>query len=117
MIEVVVALAVVTIVLSSIASLFSSVTTGTRTLEQHVALMEMARLVATSLPRGADIPEDLGGEMSGHRWQVRTAPYDEAGPIIPDSPWIPQTVVIRVRAPSGATVSLQTVRLMKRPNQ
>jgi general secretion pathway protein I len=117
MIEVVVALAVVTIVIAAIASLVASLANGTRTLEQHVALIETARLVATSLPRGANLPDDLAGEMSGHRWQVRVLPFDDAGPVIPTSPWIPQTVLIRVRSPSGAMLAIETVRLQRRAGQ
>jgi len=114
MIEVVVALAVVTIVLASIASLFGSVSNGARTIEQRITLIETARLIASGLLHGVDIPGDgLAGETLGHRWQVRLSPFGEVDPV-PESPWTPQNVVVRIRSPSGATLDLETVRLQKR---
>lgn len=113
MVEAVVALAVVAIVLASIGSLYASTATGARTLEQHVALVDVARLIETEIPR--DIPPGgLAGEMLGHRWQVRTAPYFDGGPAMPGSPWIPQRVLLRVQAPSGAALEVESVTLRKR---
>ena len=51
MIEAVVTLALVTVVLAAIGYLVAANSRGVRVLEQHVALMETARLVATSIPR------------------------------------------------------------------
>jgi general secretion pathway protein I len=117
-IEVVVTLAVVTIVLASIASLVASAANGTRTLEQHVALVETARLVTENLPRRLNLPaEKLVGEVSGHRWQVRILPLLDGGQAIPDSSWVPQSVAVRVQSPSGAMLTVETIRLQKRPAQ
>ena len=48
LIEALVALALVTIMLTAIGRLIATTTTGTRTLEGHVALVETARLVLTA---------------------------------------------------------------------
>jgi general secretion pathway protein I len=59
----------------------------------------------------------LAGELSGYRWQVRMSPFFDAGTEPPGSMWMPQMVVIRVRSPSGAVMSVETVRLQKKPGQ
>jgi general secretion pathway protein I len=112
MIEAVVTLALVTVVLASIGYLAAANSRGVRILEQHVALIETARLLATNVPRnGEPLPDDLTGEISGHRWQIRLSPFFEGGPIVKESRFIPQRVELRVRSPSGAILSLETVRL------
>lgn len=114
MIEAVITLAVVAIVITAIGSLAATTSRGTQTLEQHVALVETARLVATGIPRHAELSSnDLGGEVSGHRWQIRVQPFVGGGPAVPDSPWLPQNVVIRVQSASGAILGLETVRLQR----
>jgi general secretion pathway protein I len=116
MIEAVVALALVTIMLASIGSLVAAATNGTRTLEGHVALVETARLVMTSIPRRGELQiDDLAGELSGHRWQVRLSPFLDDGQVGPGARWIPQNVAVRVQSPSGAIFTLETVRLARRP--
>lgn len=115
LIEAVVALALVTVVLAAIGSLVATNARGTQTLEQHVTLMQTARLIAAALPRsGEPVTEDLAGEVSGHRWQMRMTPFVGGGTVIPESPFIPQRVELRVRSPSGAMISLETVRLQTR---
>ena len=116
MIEAVVALAVVAMGVTAIGSLAATATNGSRTLSQHVALMETARLIITGIPRRADLAsDDLSGEVLGHRWQIRALPFVGGGAAVPDSPWLPQRVVIRVQSPSGAVLGLETIRLQKRP--
>lgn len=112
MIEAVVTLALVTVVLAAIGYLVAANTRGVRVLEQHVALMETARLVATSIPRSSEpLPDNLAGEMSGHRWQIRQSPFFDGVPAVPESRFMPQRVELRVQSPSGAILLLETVRL------
>jgi general secretion pathway protein I len=118
MIEAVVALALVAFMLAAIGSLFASGMIGARTLEQRVALVETARLVATSFPRRREFQMgDFSGEISGHRWQTRVSPFLGGGEAVLDSPWIPQSVVVRVQSPSGAILSIETIALQRRPGQ
>jgi general secretion pathway protein I len=119
LIEVVVALALVAISLMAIGAVATTSARGTRSLEQHLALVETTRTVAATLPKDDQAPLDgLSGEILGHRWRITVAPF--VGSDInqnPDSPWIPQTVVVRVRSPSGAVYGFETVRLQRRPVQ
>ena len=119
LIEALVALALVAVMLTAIGSLVASAANGTRTLEQHLALVENARLVATSVPRRDELSlGELAGEVLGHRWRATVSPFFGGGSApVPDSGWIPQSVLLQVWSPSGAILAIETVRLQKRPGQ
>jgi general secretion pathway protein I len=125
LIEVVVALAVVAITLTAIGAVAATSARGTRSMEQHLALVETTRIVAATLPRNRQVDpkgeslDGLSGEILGHRWRITVAPFIGSGVYQPpDSEWIPQTVVVRVRSPSGAVYGFETVRLQhKAPPQ
>ena len=115
MIEAVVALALVAVVLAAIGSLVATNARGARALEQHVALMETARLIASGIPRsGQPLPDDLAGEVSGYRWQMRVSPFVGEDSVIPEARFVPQRIELRVKSPSGAIASFETVRLQSR---
>jgi general secretion pathway protein I len=89
---------------------------GVRKLEEHVALMQTAQAVlVTAIPPRKDLAEGrLSGELRNYRWQVDIGPV--GGDLVAEAaevPWIPELVKVRVRSPSGATVELATVRLMR----
>lgn len=115
MIEAVIALALVMIVLAAIGSLVATNARGAVKLEQHVGLMQAARLIASSIPRnGEPLPPDLAGEFSGYRWQTRLSPFFDGAAVIPESRFVPHRVELRVRSPSGVIASFETVRLQNR---
>ena len=118
MIEALVALALIAILLTSIGSLVATNSQGVRNLEQHVALIETTRLIAASLPRAAEpLPAALTGQVSDHRWEIRTSPFLDDLSMVPDSRFIPVRIELRVRSPSGATTTLETVRLQVKGGQ
>lgn len=118
MIEAVVALALVAVVLAAIGQLVASNSRGARILEQHLALIDTARLIASTIPRaGAPLSDDLAGQVSGHRWQMRVSPFVDDVSIIPESRFIPQRIELRVQSPTGAILSLETVRLQNRSGE
>jgi general secretion pathway protein I len=117
-IEVLVTIAVVAISLTAIGALTGVTTRGVRAIEQHVVLVETTRTVAASLPPRSQLASgEIAGDLYGNHWRMGVSPFfGSAAYAIPDSPWIPATVSIRVQSPSGAALSLQTVRLQrKRP--
>lgn len=115
MIEVVVALALMAIGLAAVGRLMATTFTGARTLEQRVALIETARMVATVIPRPEALAaEDLAGTLQGHRWQLRISPYFGGGGAVADSLLTPVLVELRVQSPSGAIFAMETVRLQRR---
>jgi general secretion pathway protein I len=116
LIEALVALGVVAVALTAIGAVVSVSSRGTRSMEQHLALMETTRIVASTLPRNPQADLDgMTGEILGHRWRISLAPFVGSGIYhAPDSQWIPQTVVVRVRSPSGSVTGFETVRLQRK---
>jgi general secretion pathway protein I len=115
LLEVLVALAVLAMTLTSIGSLVAANMRGTRALEQHLALVSIARAIETGLPgptQAVDSP--LTGTMHGHAWRVDYRPFTGGVAVQSLSPWVPERVTIIVAAPSGASFRLDTVRLMRR---
>jgi general secretion pathway protein I len=116
LIEAVVAIALLAVMLAAIGSVVAASRKATLKIEEHVALLETARMVATvATERAAVEARDLGGEASGHSWRARITPLTVAVAPVEGSPWIPRTVMVEVQSPSGAVFSLETIRLQKMP--
>jgi general secretion pathway protein I len=119
-IEVLIALAIVAVSIVAIGSVMATNARGVQSLESHVALMQTARMVmATAVPPRSDIvPGATSGRIRDYRWQVDIGLVGGDWVVADaDVPWIPQLVKLRVRSPTGATITLETVRLMHRPRQ
>jgi general secretion pathway protein I len=118
--EVLIALAVVAISIVAIGSVMSTNSRGVKILEDHVAMIQSAQTVlATAIPPRKDLaPGVYSGRLRDFRWQVDVGPVSGGWAVDnADVRWIPELVKIRVRAQSGATVDLETVRLMHRRQQ
>jgi general secretion pathway protein I len=116
LIEVLVALMVVAITLAAIGSLTAATVRGTRSIEQHLILVETARAIEAGLPDRGDLAAgSLSGDTGGNRWRVDVLPFvaNFVDPRLP-TPWIPQTVVITVQTPGGPLLHIDTVRLRRR---
>ena len=119
-IEVLIALAVVAVSILAIGSVMSTNMRGVRSLEQHVTLMQTAQgVLATAIPPRTElVPGALSGQVGDFRWRVDIGPVGgDWRAKDADVPWIPELIRIQVRSPSGATVDLQTVRLMRGSRQ
>jgi len=116
LIEVLVAITVVAMSLTAIGALTGVTTRGVRSLEQHVALVEAARTLAASLPSRTQLASgEITGDLYGNRWRMGVSPYfGGASAAATDSPWVPETISIRVQSPSGAAISLETIRLQRK---
>lgn len=117
LVEVLATIAFIAVTLAAIGSLVATSTRGVRSIEQHLSLVEAFRLVLTNLPARNKLDSGrLTGETLSHRWQIDFAPYSGAGlAILPDSPFIPQTVSVRVQSPSGAAFNAEMIRLTIKP--
>ena len=118
--EVLVALAILAVSVVAIGSVMSTSAHSVRVMENHVALVETAQEVLTTAlpPRDQLAPGRLSGRLRDFGWQVDIAPIGgnwEVGNA--DVAWLPELVKIRVRSPGGASIDLETVRLMRRPQQ
>lgn len=118
LIEVLVALVVVTISLSALSQLMASNRRVAGSLDMHLSLVETARGIETGLPDRAMLVGDSSGESGDYRWGVLTRPFASnlVDPSLP-TPWIPQLVAIRVQSPQGVAVQINTIRLQARPKQ
>jgi general secretion pathway protein I len=119
-IEALIALVVVAVSIVAIGSVMSTNARGVRALESHVALLQSAQTVfVTAIPPRKELaPGTLSGQLRDFRWQIDIGPVGSDWVVEgADVAWIPELVKIRVRSPSGATVDLETVRLMHRPAQ
>ncbi|MGA2125471.1 MAG: type II secretion system protein [Xanthobacteraceae bacterium] len=115
LIEVLIALAIVAVALTAIGSLMAAAVRGTHAIDRHLSLVETARAVETALPdRTALGTGDLSGEIGGNRWRVDVAPLisNLVDPRVA-TPWVPQSVIIRVESPGGAVLRIDTVRLRR----
>ncbi len=117
LLEVLVALAVLTVLLTSIGTLVAANMRGTRALDQHLALIATARAIEAGLPSASQaVDSPLTGDMNGQVWRVDYRPFTGGNVAVRHaSPWVPQTVTITVASPSGAKFRLETVRLQRRP--
>jgi len=116
LIEVVVALAILAISLSSIGALIATTARGARAIEGNLTRLQTARAVMAALPdRDQLLPGEMAGEIADHRWRVNVSPFlfADVDPRQP-TPWVAQTVVVTVRSPAGAPIEISTVRLRRR---
>jgi general secretion pathway protein I len=113
--EVLIALAVVAATIVSVGHVMATNTRGVGKLEEHLVLMQTAQAVlATAIPPRKELTEGRRfGELRNYRWQVDIGPV---GGFVADNeiPWSPELVKVRVRSPSGTTIELSTVRLMRK---
>jgi general secretion pathway protein I len=118
LIEVLVALSVVSISLAAIGSLIAVTTRGARAVGLHLTLVETARAIITGLPdRDQLAPGNFSGESAGHRWRVDVLPFHADFVDPAQTSWMPQTVVVRVQSPAGKVLQVNTVRVRRKPAQ
>jgi general secretion pathway protein I len=115
LIEVVVTLAVMAAVLTSIGSLITVTVRGARALDDHLVLVETARAIETGLPdRNTLAAGTLSGETSGQRWRVDVLPFFGATDAQSRTPWVPLTASITVRTPDGRSLNVTSLRLSRK---
>jgi general secretion pathway protein I len=114
LIEVVVALAVAAVSIAAVGSLMAANVRGTRSVEEHVALVQAARTVAVGLDR-ADLGSGrLEGRLGSHSWRVDVLPFETGFAVAGSAAWVPQAVTITVQSPAGASLQIHTIRLRRK---
>jgi general secretion pathway protein I len=117
LIEALVALAIVAVVLSSIAGVIATTVRGTRSIDQRLALAGAAETLLAELPaRDLLKPGRQSGVLAGHRWRIDVAPLGPAaaGDTAQVQRFVPLSVNLRLQAPDGPAIQLTTVRLVPR---
>ena len=115
LIEALVALSIVAIALASIGGLIATSARGAGSIEARLTRLETARAIMSALPDRDQLnPGILSGEIADHHWRVDVLPFasEDASPQS-RSKWVPRTVVITIRAPDGAAMKVNTVRLQQ----
>ena len=118
LIEVLVALAIVAAVLSSIAAVIATSVKGTRSIDQRLALTGAAETLLAELPaRNLLKTGRQSGELAGHRWRIDVSAMN-ASVTNDDAPqntrFVPLAVTMRLQAQDGPAIQLTTVRLVPR---
>src|SRR5690242_18085434 len=79
-IEVLIALAVVAISLSSIGMLIATTARGTRSIERQLAELETTQSILAALPDRDQLAlGSFSGERAEHHWRIDVAPMNEIG--------------------------------------
>ena len=117
MIEALIALAVIAVFLAALGDLIASNIRATLTVDDRLSLVETARAVLAALPDREQLTlGESRGQIGGIQWRVDVLPFaadfvDPAG----TTPWVPQSVVVRVESSKGQILRLDTVRLRRNP--
>ena len=117
LIEVLVALAIVAAVLSSIGAVIATSVKGTRSIDQRLALTGAAETLLAELPaRNLLKAGRQSGELAGHRWRIDVSPMNAsaANDAPQNSRFVPLAVTMRLQAQNGPAIQLTTVRLVPR---
>jgi general secretion pathway protein I len=119
LVEALAALTIMAIGMAAIGELSNTSLRSGLYFERHLAEIETARKIVAGLPAREDLRDgSLSGILDSHRWRIDAAPFLNAlAPVNAASDWRPQLVVLRVRAPTGGEVEIDTIRLHKRASQ
>jgi general secretion pathway protein I len=115
LIEALVALSIVAIAMASIGGMIATSAHGAHSIEAHMTRLETARAILTALPdRDQLVAGNLSGEIADHPWRVDVFPFATQNlSAQPGGQWVPQTIVVTVRSPTGAAMNISTVRLQR----
>jgi general secretion pathway protein I len=116
LIEVLVALAIVATVLSSIGGLIASAARGSRSVQSRATVLNVARSVLNTMPeRQQLVPGSAAGILDGISWTMTVSPiFEIADGTHKDAMWLPHVVAISVKSPSGNLLELTSIRLHRR---
>ena len=123
LVEVLIALAIVALMLTSIGGLIATTVRGARSIDQRMALIGSARTLWAGLPSRALLqPGTQRGAISDVRWQLNVAEFPATSvqrfgdPIDRKAShrWVPVAISMIVQGRGGRTLQLSTVRLQKR---
>jgi general secretion pathway protein I len=115
LVEALVALTVVAMSLAAIGSVVNATSHSRVYVERHLAEVETAQQILAGLPdRDRLTGGTLRGEMAGHAWRLDATPFhaDFVGSGA-NGPWAPEKLLLTVRGPGGAPLSIETIRLVK----
>lgn len=121
LLEVLAAVAIAGFVLGAIGSVFAVTITGLRSSGDRLALIEAGRTLLGSLPRGRLVPGTTTGTIGTATWRTDITPSGGTtfASVIPGTKeqapvWLPVAVTASARMPSGRTIAISTIGLVRR---
>ncbi len=119
LIEALAALAIASAGIAAIGSLLFSSTRSDLNAERHMALIAAAQKIVSGLPARNELADgQLNGVIDNYQWRVEAGAFVGASAAPDDGGgWEAQRIALRVHAPGGAVVDLDTVRLRRRTPQ
>jgi general secretion pathway protein I len=116
LVEALVALAIVSVCLSSIGALIATTVRGTRSIDAKLTTLHVGRSVLSALPdRDKIVLGTISGRVARHTWRLEISPISmsHANPKqLP--PWIAQRVVVTVESAAGVPLQISGIRLRRR---
>jgi general secretion pathway protein I len=116
LVEALVALAIISVCLSSIGALIATTVRGTRGIDARLTTLHVGRSVLSALPdRDQIVPGTISGEIARHSWRLEVSPIStsHANPKqLP--PWVAHRVVVTVQSPAGVPLQIGGIRLRRR---
>ena len=113
LIEALCALAVLAAGLSAVAQLAGSNMRAAIHAEEHLAGVAALRKVVADLPPRNGTPRGvLNGALGSYAWRMEAMSLDATAPA-GNVCWEPQKIALSVRSPTGATVSVDMIRLRR----
>lgn len=115
LIEAVVALAVVAMSIAAIGNLTNATLRSRVFVARHLAQVETTQQILAGLPgRDGVASGPLSGERESYAWALGVAPFRaEFASAGGASSWVPAQLTLTVQGPSGARLSVDTVRLVR----
>lgn len=120
LIEVLVAVAVAAVILTALLRAFVTTWTGINAVREETEAMLIARsLVSTAAPRDNTVEANQRGDIGRYSWSVAVQKAPTVAPPVTDADaetaisWTLFRIVVVVRAPSGRSTSLETLRLSR----
>ncbi len=121
LIEVLAAVAIAGFVLGAIGAVFAVTLAGLRSAGDRLALIEAGRTLLGTLPRGRLVPGTTAGTIGTATWRADVTPVprttfasDLPSPNEQAPVWVPVAVAASARVPSGRTVAITTIGLVRR---
>jgi general secretion pathway protein I len=113
LIEALAALAVMGAGLAAIGTLASSSLRAGLYTERHLAEIETARKIIAGMPSREALPVGrLTGALDAHDWRIDSTLIGEPA-AVGGALWTPQRIEVLVQSPSGAVLTLDTIRLRR----
>ena len=114
LVEALAALTIMAIGMAAIGELSNTSLRSSLHVERHLAEIETARKIVAGMPARKDLSGRLSGVLDSHKWRLDAAPFPNSlARANSVSAWQPQYLALRVLAPNGGVVEIDTIRLTK----